>query len=177
MLLSVKGGGEKWMMEGDGWACRGWILTLWPKNTPNAAHEVNIVLRGTPPFLVYIWPSRVTIFAFPSPPSRDSFIGGGDGLAEQHAIIVLYIVITLMYVYKLHILQVNRAAWHIYLFIICIDSFVVPNTMEIKHIIIIVWLTLKNPCNSVIYSSCILEIGKCWQAHSSPVGWYKLNCF
>ena len=33
-------------------------------------------------------------------------------------------------------------------------------------------LKLKNPGNSIICSSCIMETGKCWQAHCSPIGWY-----
>ena len=28
------------------------------------------------------------------------------------------------------------------------------------------------PNISIMYSSCILETGKCWQAHNSPIGWH-----
>ena len=33
---------------------------------------------------------------------------------------------------------------------------------------------LNRPVNSIICSSCILETGKCWQAHCSPIGWHFL---
>ena len=28
------------------------------------------------------------------------------------------------------------------------------------------------PNISIMYSNCILETGKCWQAHNSPIGWH-----
>ena len=145
------------------------------KKHPECCSRSEYRVKGNPPISGVYLAFVSNHFCFFVTPPWDSFIGGGDGLVEQHAIILLYIVITLMYVYELHLLQVNRAAWHIYLFIMCIDSSVVPITMEIKHIIIIVWLTLKNPCNSIIYSSCILETGKFWQTHCSPIGWYFVS--
>ena len=31
---------------------------------------------------------------------------------------------------------------------------------------------LLHPNISIMYSNCILETGKCWQAHNSPIGWH-----
>ena len=97
---------------------------------PECCSRSEYGVKGNPPISsVYLAFASNHFCFFVTPPLRQFHRGGGgggggDGLVEQHAIILLYIVITLMYVYELHILQVNRAAWHIYLFIICIDSFV-----------------------------------------------------
>ena len=36
-------------------------------------------------------------------------------------------------------------------------------------------INIKSPVISIICSGCILETGKCWQAHCSPIGWYFVS--
>ena len=38
------------------------------------------------------------------------------------------------------------------------------------------WPSKKNPGKSMIYSSCILETGKCWRAHCSSVSYWLIFC-